>query len=198
MEIVHVISLQRREDRIVSIVKESKRQGFPLQFFEGIDEPERKGTAKAICMAHKNVVRYAAQNNLTSIIVAEDDLFFYGNDNKAFQYFLDNTPDDYDLYMGCIYNGEVNEENRVLNGMSGSHTLLKIHSRFYDFILNEVPDNCNQDRYLGQFAWKFKYYVCLLIVCGQIAGYTDNLKQKHNGYEPYLENRKVYGRDAIQ
>ena len=194
MEVVHCLTLAHADERILSISRQAMNQGFALYFHEAIFAEERKHTSKAITQGHKKIIQYAKDNKLESIIVCEDDIFFYGDDNKEFQYFIDNTPTSYDLYLGCIYQGTVDENNRVLNGMSGSHSLLKIHSRFYDFIL-DMPDNCYQDRYCGDFSFKYEYYVCPKIVCGQMPGYSYHLKNKHNGYEVYLEQRKVYGRD---
>lgn len=191
--IIHVLTLAYRTDRRDSITQQSIEQNFDIKFFEGEKAEKRKDTRMCISKGHKSIIQYAKDNNLDSIIIAEDDLFFYGE--GAFQYYLDNTPKSYDLYLGCLYQGELDSNNRVINGMSGSHTLYKIHSRFYNFALNEVPDDCHQDRFLGNVSHKFEYYVCPKIVAGQTAGYSDNLKKSHNGYEVYLENRKVYGRD---
>lgn len=193
MEIVHCLTLSHIDDRILSVSREAMRQGFGLYFHEAFYAEERKDTATAITRGHKKIVQFAKDNKLPYIIVCEDDIFFYGDDNKAFQYFIDNTPPSYDLYMGVVLHGEI-KENRVMNGMSGSHTLIKIHERFYNFILNEMPDNCYQDRYLGGHAHRFEYYTCPLVVCNQKPGYSYNRKVIHTGYDVYLEGRAVYGR----
>jgi hypothetical protein len=196
MEIVNCLTLPQVDDRILSISREAMRQGFPVYYHEGTFEEERRYVHIAITRGYKKIIKFAKDNKLKYCISCEDDCFFYG-DNKAFQYFIDNIPPSYDLYMGCLYHGDVDNNNRVINGMSGSHTLIITHSRFYDFVLNEMPDNCYQDRYMGDFAHKYEYYVCPLIVCGQKAGYSFHKKSNHHGYEVYLENRKVYGRDTL-
>lgn len=192
---VHCLNLDRREDRLLSASKEAKKQGFPIMFFNGVDAKlEEIKPCIAITRGHKSIVQYAKDKAMEWVCVCEDDIFFYGDDNKAFQYFIDNIPPSFDVYMGCIYHGEL-KGNRVINGMSGSFTLIIIHSRFFDFILNEMPDDCYQDRYVGDFSYKYEYYVSPLIVCGQTPGFSDNRSVAHSGYDVYLLDKKVYGRD---
>lgn len=197
MEIVNVLNLSRRTDRALAIIEESKQHNFAVKFWEAIDEPLRKDVKKAICIGHKRIVRYASDNNLEEIIIAEDDLEFLAP--GAFEYFLKNKPADFDLYCGTIFDGETSEDdNRILNGMSATMSLYIISKRFYNFILNEMPDDCHIDRYLGDHAFRFKYYVPPYLVCTQRQGYSDNLKQKTGDYNVYLERRKLFTEIAIQ
>lgn len=195
VETVHVINLDKREDRLLCIAKEAKAQGFAIMLWNGIDAPRRVDTKKAICLSHKKIVAFAKANKLPYILIAEDDLFFYGHENNAFKYFMDNIPGDYDLYCATIYNGEVDEENRIKNGMSGTMTLYMVNQRFYDVILNDVADDSHIDRSLGQLAHKYRYFVPPLLVAGQRQGYSDNLKSKTSDYEVYMKDRKIFGRD---
>lgn len=191
MEIVHVLTLDKRTDRLLSVSQQAKKQGFGVYFHNGIDAEERKDTKKAICMGHKSIVQYAKDNNLPYIVAAEDDVIFFAE--GAFKYYMDNMPKDFQLYCGVIYNGEVDNEFRIKNGMSGTHTLITYHNSFYDFILNEMPDDCHCDRYAGDFAWKYKYYVCNPMVCEQSGGWSDNIKMNMK-YDVYLEGKSLYGR----
>lgn len=193
MEIVNVINLSRRTDRTLSIVQESKNQNFAIKFWEGIDEPERRYTKKAICISHKRIIQYASANNLPYCLIAEDDLEMFGE--GAFQYYMDNKPEDYDLYCATIFDGEVEPEtNRILNGMSATMSLYCVHSRFYSVILNDVADDDHIDRALGMLCHKYKYFVPPLLCCTQRQGYSDNMKQKTSDYSIYLANRPLYGR----
>lgn len=191
---IHILTLEHRTDRQASIIKESVNQDFSIKFFYGERSLKRVDNARCISTGHKKIIQYAKDNNLPEIIIAEDDLFFYGDDGKAFKYFIDNKPKSFDLYIGCLYNGDISEQGKVLNGMSGSHSLYIISSKFYNFALHDVPDNCFQDRYLGDHAHKFDYFVCNPMVCGQTGGYSDNQKKTVVTYEMFMENRNVYGR----
>jgi hypothetical protein len=183
MIIVHTINLEHREDRRASFNQEALVQGFKPKFWSGIYD--RKNPKRGICKSHKQIIQFAKDNHLASIIVAEDDCKF--TDREAFDYYLEKTPTDFDLYLGMTYVAEY-KGNRVVNGMSGSHTLYTVHERFYDFYLS-IPDDVHIDRYLGQFAWKYKYLTCYPMVVQQTGGYSDNLKRtmSYGGFHRKLE-----------
>lgn len=194
MEIVHCINLDKREDRLLLIAKEAKRQGFALMLWNGIDEPSLGAVKKAICLSHKQIIRYAQQHRLPYVIIAEDDLMMFGE--GAFQYWIDNKPKDFDLYCGTVFDGEVcPDTNRIKNGMSATMSLYMVHSRFYHVILNDIADDSHIDRSLGMLAHKYKYFVPPLLVCSQHQGFSDNRKQKTSDYSIYLQKRKLFGRD---
>lgn len=155
---------------------------------EGFYDPIN--TKQAIHKGHKLIVQLAKEQGMGNVIVAEDDLVF--SSPNSYSYFLSQIPEDYDLFVGLIYDwpGQVNEQHRILNGMSGTHTLLSINSRFFDFILSQ-PDDVHCDRNLGQYAYKFKYYVCNPMVVTQRGGYSFNLRRSMF-YEVYLEGVQLF------
>lgn len=114
------------------------------------------------------------------VTIAEDDAVF--TSPNAWRYYNGNIPEDYDLYLGGIYAGRLNE-NRIVDGYSG-HTLITVHERFYDFFLS-VDDNNHLDRALGLFCAEKKYFVCLPFVVRQLGGYSENKKrvQEYSMYE---------------
>lgn len=154
---------------------------------EGFYNPDN--TKEAISKGHKLIVRLAKEQGLSNVIVAEDDICF--SSPNSYKYFLSKIPEDYDLFFGLVYAGEVNEDYRVMNGMSGTHTLLSINSRFYDFILSQ-PDDVHIDRNLGQYAFEKKYYVIDKMVCYQRGGFSHNLRQTMF-YDVYLEGKELFG-----
>lgn len=177
-----------REERVLSICKQSKEHGFAVRFWEGVPGKLGEGINKAF----KNIVRWAKENNLDRVCIGEDDLVFSAP--GAWQYYLDNIPDDYDIYLGGVYYAEL-QEGRIMNGYSGN-TLITVHQRFYDFFINiDLPlDNKHLDRMLGCFAYEKKYIVCEPFVVSQLEGYSDNLRSptKHSSY---LAEMKLFGRD---
>jgi len=191
MEVVHVINLEIREDRLLHAAKQAKAQGYAIRVWDAIYSPNRVGTKKAICQSHKKIIRYAQENNLPYVIIMEDDCKLFAE--GAFQYYMDNMPKDFDLYCGTIFQGDV-KEGRVVNGMSATMTLYCVHKRFYNFMLNEVPDDCHIDRYAGDHAHRFKYFIPPLLVCTQTGGFSNNLK-KEVYYDAYLENKLIFGKD---
>lgn len=186
---LNILHLEKRKDRMDSLLKQLSEQEISFySIHEAIDQ--KVNTKQAITIGHKRIIQEAKNNNKPNCIVAEDDLIFTAK--GAWNYFLSQIPEDYDLFCGVIYAGTVNEGNRILNGMSATHTLYSIHERFYDFVLSQ-PDNEHIDIGLGNYAFDKKYYVCNPFACLQSGGFSDNLR-KEMYYDVYLEGKKLYGR----
>lgn len=152
--------------RALSIVKQSKRFGFPVRFWEG---EIGRFSYIGINRAFKKIVSYAKERDLHMITIGEDDLVF--TSPGAWKHYLNNIPDSFDLYLGGIYAGQL-EGNRIVNGYSG-HTLITVHQRFYDFFLS-MPDTDHLDRALGNHAHEKEYIVSLPFCVRQSGGYSDN------------------------
>lgn len=163
--------IRYREERILSIVRQAKIQGFALAIQEG-DLTDEVFRCKNISRAFKKIVQYAKEERLASVTIAEDDVLF--TSTNSWRYYLENIPDDYDLYLGGIYAGRL-DGNRIVDGYSGN-TLVTVHERFYDFFLQVDPDD-HLDRALGKFCAEKKYIVSLPFVCKQIGGYSENKKK---------------------
>lgn len=189
MPLLHILHLERREDRLQQLLRQMEWNKVPYIIHEGIDDPNN--VKQAITKSHKKIIQYAKDNQLDSICVAEDDIIF--TNQFSYKYFIEQTPKDYDLWFGLVYHGDVNEERRVVNGMSGILTLYRVHNRFYDHFL-EQADNEHLDRGLGNYCHKFKFYVVPEYCCKQSGGYSDNLRQVMY-YDVYLEGKKLYGVD---
>lgn len=186
---LNILHLTRREDRMQQLLRQLQWNKVSATFWEGDDEPEN--VKRAITRGHKKIVQFAKDNNLPFINVAEDDILFTHKD--SYKYFNEQVPEDYDLFFGLIYSGEVNSENRVMNGMSGVMTMYRVNKRFYDIFLSQ-PDGEHIDRGLGNFCFKFKFYVVPEYCCTQSGGYSDQLKQIMY-YSEYLRGKKMYGVD---
>lgn len=181
--IINCINIWSREDRLLSISKQAKQQGFAIKFYEGIKEMQ---AFKGISKAHKHIVQDAKEIGLEKVIICEDDCVFSAP--NAFDYYLSKMPEDFDLYMGMIYAGEI-KEGRIMNGFSGL-TLYTVHNRFYEKFLAVNP-NDHLDRHLGNTAFKNKYYVCEPFVCYQSGGFSDNCRQNMN-YKVYHDKMNFY------
>jgi hypothetical protein len=179
-----------REERIISIVRQSKQMGFATRFWEGdtfrgnfIDA--RIGVAKSF----KKIVRWAKENNFERVTIGEDDLLFSHPD--AWKYYIDSIPQDYDIYYGGIYDGEI-VDGRIMKGYAG-HTLITVNRRVYDFFLT-ADENFHLDRWLGKHCIEKKYIVCEPFVVNQISdGYSDNHKAMV-AHSSFLETMKLFGR----
>ena len=172
-------ALRKREERLISIVRQAKRYSFPVHFWEG-DLTDNVFRAKNVARMFKKIVAYAKEERLPFITIAEDDMVF--TSKKSWQYYLDNWPDDFDLYLGGIYAGRL-DGNRIVDGYSGN-TLVTVHERFYDVFLKDDPTEFHQDRAMGKLCSQYKFIVTIPFVVKQMGGYSENKKQELT-YEMY-------------
>lgn len=180
MEIVHTINLDKREDRLLSVSKQARDQGFALKIWRG---EEGDLPYKNINKSFRKIVQYGRDNGDEYTIIMEDDCIFHSF--QSFGYYMKNMPEKFDLYLGMIYSGTV-DGSRVTNGYSGN-TLVCIHSRFYDTFLS-APSDVHYDRWCGLQAFRREYYVCYPFVCRQMNGYSDNRRQE-SCYDVLLKDR---------
>lgn len=185
--IINVINLEHRTDRLSLFHQQSIEQGFGYRVWPGIIV--KHNNKMGINRAHKQIVQYAKDNMLRYVCVAEDDIKFFAP--GAWKYFLDNIPDDYDIYFSMIYNGQI-ENNRIMSVFSGMSMYI-VNWRFYETFLS-LPDDCHIDRdMIGGITDKYKFMVCDNFVCEQIGGKSDNTKTSIDSYRPFLVGRKIFG-----
>ena len=181
---LHIINLKHRSDRLYLLKEELAFQEITnYKLWKGILDTQ--GPKVGIAKAHKQIVKWAKKLNLESIVIAEDDIIF--TDKGAYNYFIEHTPLEYDLYLGGIYYGHI-ENDRSVPDFSGL-TLYRIHKRFYDKFLS-CDDLGDLDR---QLAAKGKFIVCDPFVVKQRVGFSDNIL-KYIDYDLYLEGRKFFKR----
>lgn len=155
-----------------------QRMGIDAVYWDAIVMPS---TMRAISRSHKQIVRWAKEQGLKSIAIAEDDIYF--TSLRGWKYFLDNEPDDYDIYIGGHYSG-VHFPDNTVHGFTGL-TLYKIADRFYDTFLN-VSEFRNIDAAITGLG---KFTICNPEVAKQRNGYSFHRKKVVND-DHYLTNRK--------
>ena len=223
--IINVINLESRPERLGQFHQESLQQKFGYRVWPGIvfkGDPKR-----GINLAHRQIVQFAKDNYMPFIIIAEDDILFMSKvreyetkikqlkekdanyaerkdyllsqielakkEPTAWQYFLDNIPEDCDIFLGMWYACDLVEGNRIMDAFSGM-TLYLIRERFYDFFLG-LPESIHIDRELGKHANQFKILFADQIVCEQDGSYSSNVKTTVGlaGYRSFLKGRKIFG-----
>lgn len=179
-----------REQRALSVVEQSKKYRFAVRFWPGIVGEKDVFRSVNVMQAFKRIVHYAKENRLPTVTIMEDDGVF--TSARSWQYYNDNIPDDFDLYLGGVYQATI-KENRIVNGYSGN-TLITVHERFYDFFLsaNEDPLStymAHLDKWLGGHCNEKKYIVCQPFVVKQLGGYSDNQRRRieYSMYEQDFE-----------
>lgn len=177
---IHVICLPQRKPLIEK--EFAKHNITDYRLWPAIED--RMIRKRGINQAHKQIVIWAKCNNLPEVLIAEDDMVFTAK--GAFEYFLENKPTDYDLYLASVYTGTI-EEDRTCKDFRGM-TLYFISSQFYDTFLS-TPQNQNIDSALMRLG---KYVVCQPFTALQREGYSYHLKIMTT-YGHYLINRPIFG-----
>lgn len=174
------IIIGNRTERLPRLYNEIKQQGITdYEFWDGIFLPSIKASINA---AHKQIVEYAKMAEWESVCIAEDDIQF--THPNSWKYFLDNKPDDFDIYLSMIYLGEP-DENNIVKEFTGL-TLSIINRKFYEKYLS-VPSDEHIDRALSQTGGKF--VVCNPFVAKQYNGISSNTG-KWEEYDTLLASRK--------
>lgn len=179
---VHCINLKHRADRKESAINQSKEQGFEIIFWEGIYD-ESLPPCTCISRSFKKIISFAKENELPQICVMEDDCVFTAP--GAWQYFLDNIPSYFDMYIASYYSGLETYNHRIedFRGM----TLIIVHSKFYDKFI-ALPEDKNIDHALSYHG---EYFVSPLFAAIQCPGYSDQMK-KHVDYTNKMPEHKLF------
>ena len=179
---VNIIHLPHRKDRLNSLLNQLNQQKITdYVIWDGIVDPYT--TARGISQAHKQIVRYAKENQLSEVLIAEDDLKF--TSKGAFNYFLKNKPKNFDLYLASIYLEKIRDDNTV-DDFSGL-TFYIVKEKYYNSFLS-MPEHDNLDRLLKGSG---KFFVCNPFTVIQQNGVSDNSRQYCN-YDIFLEGRELF------
>ncbi len=170
INILNIIHLSKRIDRLILLTDELKEQKISRYvLWEG--EEVIKSRRTGVTRSHKRIVQDAKNKNLDYVLIAEDDIRFFGV--GAWKFYLKNTPKKFDIYFGMVYVGDFDNKNRIHSVCSG-FTLYCVHKRFYDVFLS-VPDDCHIDQTITSFHKTHLMIVCNPFVCEQNGTFSDNL-----------------------
>lgn len=192
---LNIVHLESRKDRRASFMKQIIEQKIHASVWPGIIA-ELPWTG--ISRAYKQIVQYAKNSNLPYCLIADDD--FLLSCPESYQLFLRDMPQDFDMYMGGISGGTVDENwNNVkepnvkhISHWSGTF-LFAVHERFYDIFLS-ADETKNIDRWLGtnaleqienELGRKPVYKVRYPFICTCIDGISDNSGQ-------FMEHQKYF------
>lgn len=170
-----------RTERHDRLTREVRAQGVEsIRYWDGIYMPSVKASINA---AHKQIIRYAKLAEWDRVAVAEDDIRFSAP--GAWQYYLEQMPSDFDIYLGMVYLGEP-DHNGLVESFTGM-TLYTVHQRFYDKFIS-VPDHDHIDRLMSGLG---RFVVCSPFVCDQYDGHSSNTG-KYEEYGPLTRNRQFF------
>lgn len=189
---IHILHLPARKDRMETLMNEFSEQRITnYTIIEG--QRDLAAVFRGINNSHKSIIRLAKAQKLPNCIIGEDDLKFTAP--GAWNYFLEQLElnKDADIFLSMIYEGVVDENNRVVkNPFSFSGlTLYSVNSKFYDQFLG-MKDMNHLDKELGSFADKYDFRVCDPFAAIQYNGYSDQ-KKKDCQYDHLLVGIKLFG-----
>ncbi len=180
--IPQIIHSKDRTDRMSKLISELDEQKiYTYEIWDAVHD--FMSVRKGINLAHKTIVDYARLKKWESVLIMEDDVRFCGE--GAFNHFLETKPESFDIYLGGIYLGDIDENNRT-KSFSGLHCYI-VHSRFYNTFLS-TPGDEHIDRILSNLG---EYYVSYPFTSIQYNGRSSNTKQDEN-YDHLLSGRLLY------
>ena len=176
---VNIIFDSRRQEKYDPLINELKNQGianytiWPCLIYPSV--------VKSINASHKMIVKNAKDNGEPECVLMEDDCYFPAAD--GWKYFLDNKPEDYDLYLAATY-----VVTKPLKHICGFH-LYCVHEKFYEKFLS-VPDESHIDTVMDSVKGDFVF--CYPFAALQRPGFSANNKSVVN-YNLILKKEDIYG-----
>lgn len=125
---------------------------------------------ESISESFKSVIRSAKENKDKEVCILEDDIMFPST--KSWQYFLENKPEKFDIYIG----GSFVIDNRIeykppivkVNNYVGNHCII-VNESYYDmWLATDSKKHCDTVHECGEF------YVCFPFVALQRKGWSAN------------------------
>lgn len=177
---LNIIFDSRRPEKYDPLISELERQNITdYELWPCIMYPD---VVASINASHKMIVRDAKEKKLKYVCIAEDDLWI--PHEKGWQYYLDNMPDDFDLYLACTLVTPVTN-----NVVCGFH-LYMVAEKFYDTFL-AAPDVAHIDSAMNDIKGDYKF--CYPFAAIQRPGYSHNNKTEVN-YNGIFQEQDVYGK----
>lgn len=181
---LHIVYDDRRPEKYPLLLSELVKQGITdYKIWQAV--VLRESVVKSINASHKMIVGAARDLEWPYVIIAEDDLMF--TDEGAWQYYLDNMPQRFDLYLGCTY---VKPFSPIK--VTGFH-LYTVHEKFYARFLSS-PDDVHIDTFMDEL--NGDYRLCYPFPALQRAGFSAN-NSAHQNYNLQLAEEDFYKHDTV-
>ena len=173
--IAHIIVNPYRPHPNTTLYNELDRQGIDAKIWQGIHDSN--SVVRGIGLSHKQIVQFAKDHNLPQICIMEEDVWFPAND--GWQYFQQNIPDNFDLYLGGAYGLNFTAHNTIrnnpgavaINNFAGLHCYI-ISESYYDKFLS-LPENKHIDDQPGLG----RFFVCAPFAALQYPGWSSNAQR---------------------
>lgn len=173
-----------RLNRHDQLMKEFSRQEiFNWQLWPSVHDPS--SVIRSINLSHKQIIRWAKENDRESVCIMEDDVMFPSP--NGWKHFLEGIPVwPWDIYLAGTYGLDRPVRNPIarINGLQ----CYIVHNRFYDTFL-AVPDDKHIDVALDNLGL---YYVEYPFIALQCKGWSSNSKA-FSDKNAELKEEDIYG-----
>jgi hypothetical protein len=183
---INIIFDDRQNDDYERLLGEFIKQTVPPKYKFWPCVINNKSVVSSINASHKMIVQWAKENGLKEVCVAEQDLEF--THSTAWEYFLNNKPKEYDLYLGGSYVKDRDEKTGVFKFMICGFHLYIINEKYYDAFLS-VKDTEHIDTEVGDLKGNFVF--CYPFPAIQRPGYSANSQEVVN-YNTLLQPEDIY------
>ena len=183
--VAYVVHFPHRTDREKLFLQEAADQNFEFEFVEPIHNPHA-GTS--LRLTYQSIIKN--HYNDEEIIMMEDDVKFCGH--GAFQYFLNNKPDSFDVYLSGFYDGRMDKQTKkIIRSWSGTHCWI-IRKQFYDTVLS-CDDRAHIDRWM--FMHSKDIFSCYPFAAIQHHTFSDVSKTNAN-HKWYIKDKLLFSHNA--
>lgn len=139
---------------------------------------------ESINKAHRQIVEWAYNEGVEEILIAEDD--FKSTHQDSFRFFLSKKPEFYDIYLGGIFLGDLDECDKV-KSFTGL-TMYFVHSRYFETFIS-IPGIDHIDHELSKEGGEF--IVCNPFPFTQYSGISSNTG-KFEDYNELFKFRNLF------
>ncbi len=170
------INLKHRVEKKGFMLKQAKDYNLDINFFEAVALPNNP--ARGCLLSHLEIIKQAKNENLTSILILEDDCKFLREDR------LPAVPDDWDmLYLGGNIDAVYDNTNPdwVKGAIWTTHSYA-ISNSIFDLLITELEKYDKEvDKFYKQHIHtKYNCYVLKNFLTTQKMGYSDIEKRPIN------------------
>lgn len=173
--IAHVIVNPFRPHTNTTLCDELERQGINAKIWQCINDSNN--VVRSINLSHKQIVQFAVDHHLPQICIMEEDVWFPAK--NGWQYFQQNIPEKFDLYLGGAYglnyvalnNIQANPGAVEINNFAGLHCYI-INSSYYVKFLS-LPE----DKHIDDQPGFGRFFVCSPFAALQHPGWSCNARQ---------------------
>jgi hypothetical protein len=182
----YILYDDRRSEYFPLIVDEMHRQKISKYIF--VDPIPHDNVVKSISVSQKLIIQKAKDLGLKEVVIFEQDIWFPCE--TGWKYFIENKPEDYDIYLGGSYLIDNTIEYKAplvkVNSYVGHHCIM-VHEKYYDKFL-ETPEDKHIDT---EQQGKGDFYLCYPMPALQRPGFSTNNKMIVD-YNKILEKKDIY------